>query len=131
MEDLHGYLLPSVVLCLEHGVVNGDVLLDVALRELNLLILARPIHAHECPVGHGNGPAENQSQEEVGLEATTVEKREDTLDKPWYDDNEGSKVDVVEGPIAIVETLYGRILDGRGISLAESVVGHHCDGGRS
>lgn len=124
MENLHRDLFFAVILCLELGVVNGNVLLEVPLGQLDFLVLALPIHAHNRPVGNSHWKAEQQKQEDIGLEATTVHDGQNTLDQPRDDYDEGTEVNVVEGAVAFVQPFDGGIFDGRGICLADSVEGH-------
>ena len=72
VEDLHGNLLLGKVLCLELGVLDGDVLLDIAARKLDLLVDTGTVRAHDGPVGGGDGDAEEKDKEDVGLEAAVA-----------------------------------------------------------
>jgi hypothetical protein len=131
VKDLHRDLLLAVVLSLEPRVVNGDVFLDVAFRQNDLLVLTLAVHTHESPVRHRDRKAEDQEEEEIGLEPTTVDDGQDALDEPWHDDDEGGEVEVVERTVALHKTDYGRIFDRWGVRRVHGFDGHSGDHGRS
>ena len=113
-----------MVLRLELWVVNSDVLLDIALRKLDFVILARTIHAHKRPVRHCYWHTEEQEHENIRLEAASTNEGKHALDEPWDDDDDGGKVDVAECAVALCEALDGRVLNRRGVRRANRVVGH-------
>lgn len=124
MEDLHGDLLLGVVFSLEVGVVNRDILLQVPARQLDLLILTPAEPAHYSPVADCHRNTQKHQEEEIGLETTMVNDREYTLDDPWHDYDEGGKMYVVEGAIALGEAFNGSILDGWRVCGTDSEVRH-------
>ena len=126
VEDLHGDLLLAKVLCLELGVLDGDVLLDVTAGELDLLVLAGAVHAHDCPVGNGDGDAHDEDKEEVSLEAATTEDGEGPLDDPGDAEDEGGEVEVGEVAIALSEADERRVFDGGGGRDGDGVGRHGC-----
>ena len=81
VHELHGDLFLAVVLCLELGIVDGEVLFDVLAWQLYAFILTSTKHTHECPVGYRHGYTENDDKKEVGLEAATVDERNEPFDK--------------------------------------------------
>ena len=124
VEDLHGDLLLAKVLCLEFGVLDGDVFLDVTARKLDLLVLAGAVHAHRGPVRDGDGDTEKNDKEDVCLEAAMAEDRQSALDEPWDAEDEGGEVEVVEGAVALCEADEGRVLDGGCVCLCDGEGGH-------
>ena len=114
MEHLHGDLLLAKVLCLEFGVLDGDVFLDVTARKLDLLVLAGAVHAHRSPVRDGDGDTEKDNEEDVCLEAAMAEDRQSALDEPWDAEDEASKLGVGEVAVALGEADEGGIFDGGG-----------------
>ena len=118
VEDLHGDFLPSMVLGFQLGVVNGDILLDVAVGKDDFLVFPLAIHTHKCPIRHSHRYSEEEDHEKVCLEPAIVHDWEHALDNPWYDDDQGGEVQVAESAIAIVETLYGCVLYGWCVCLA-------------
>ena len=124
MEDLHGNLLLAVVLLLQLGVVDRDVLFKVALRELDLVVLALAVHAHERPVAHRDGDTEDNEDEQVRLKTATVDDGEDALCNPWDTNNEDGEVEVAEMAVALGEALYRGIFYGGDVGRLYGVVGH-------
>lgn len=105
VEDLHRDLLFAVVLCLELGVVNRDIFLHMPTRKLDLLVLARAVSAHDRPVCDGDGHAEQNDHEDVGLQPAAVDEGKHALDEPWNNNDRSSQLDIGEVAIAFVETL--------------------------
>ncbi len=115
VEDLDGDLLLCKVLCLELWVCDGDVLLDVAAGELDLLVLAGAVGAHDCPVGDSDGEAEEEDEEEVGLEAAMGDDGEGALDEPGDAEDEGGELVVGEVAVALREPDERCIFNGGGV----------------
>ena len=111
MEDLHRNLLLAFVKLLQLGVVDSDVLLDVLARKSDLLIPPRAVDAVECPVGNGSDGSKKNDTEEVGFEATVLHDWDEGLEDVGHDDDESTKMDVVEGTIPLVKANERRIFD--------------------
>lgn len=116
MHYLHWDLLLPMILCLQLRVVNRDVLLDVLSRQRDLLVLPRPIHTHQRPVRDRNRHAQKEHKEQIRLEAAPVNEGEHTLDEPWDSEDEGGKVDVVEGAVTLSERDKRRVFIDGGVS---------------
>lgn len=102
MPRLHGNLgLDVAVLCLQLGVFDDKV---VGLRSAGkpaLFVLARPVHAIEGPVGHGDGEAEEDDEEDVEPgEQPDMDERDDFADKAWSQDDGGDELDIGEATVA-------------------------------
>ena len=125
VEDLHGDLLLAKVLCLELGVLDSDVFLDVAAGKLDLLVLAGAVHTHDGPVADGDGEAEEEDKEDISLEAAIAYDGDGPLDEPGHAENEGGELVVGEVAVALREANEGRIFNGGGVRDGDGV-GRHC-----
>ena len=130
VEDLHRNLLLAEVLGLELRVLDGDVLLDIAARKLDLLVDTGTVRAHDGPVGGGDGDAEEKDKEDVGLEAAVAKDGEGALDEPGDAKDEGGELGVGEVAIALGETDEGGVLDGWGVGDFDRVGRHDARHGR-
>jgi len=115
VEDLNRDFVLAGVQLLQLGVMDSDVLLNVFAGQDNLFVLARTKVAHDGPIGNGDGDAEEENHEEVGLEATILDDGNERLDNVRHDEDEGGQLIVGEGPIALGEADEGRVLNRREI----------------
>lgn len=55
VEDLHGNFLLAFVQLLELGVIDGDVVVNILARQLNLFVFSASVNAHKGPVTDSRG----------------------------------------------------------------------------
>lgn len=119
VEDLHGNLIPSLVELLEDIVLDSNVGLDVPARQNNLFIASATDITHDSPVGDGGGQTRNHKKEDIGLEASAVEKGQKPFEDIGYSDDKTSQVEVVKRATALCEPDKRRVLDSWRIGDAE------------
>lgn len=113
VEDLHGDLVFRGVEALELLVLDGDVVLNVLAWEDDLFVATTTNMAHDSPVCNGGRDARDDKEEEVGLDAATVDERKEPLEDVGDTDDECGEVEVAEGAISLCKTKLGGVLDSR------------------
>ena len=111
MEDLHGNLFLSFVKLLQFGVLDVDIFLNVLARQHDFLVPATTVNTVESPVANSCGSARQKEHEKVGFEPSIFDNREEALDDIRNDDEEGSKMIVVECTVSFSKAYQRRVFD--------------------
>jgi hypothetical protein len=111
VEGFHGDLAPPAVLNLIGIVLEGQVVLDGAAWELDLLVLAGDEGRRDIPEGDQDGDGGEEGKEDCGLQAAP-----DFPGQVEGDDEEDGEEEGVGKPVtARAVGGEGSILDGRGL----------------
>jgi hypothetical protein len=108
VEGLHGDLVPSTVLELIRMVLEGQVVLDWAARELDFFVLAGDEGRRDTPEGDEDRDGGEEAEEDCGLQATT------DLPRQVEGDNEEEKEEELVGKAVTTGAVRreGSIFDG-------------------
>jgi len=111
MEELHGHLLLALVHLFELVVLDSDILLDVLAGQCDLLVSPRTINTVKSPIPHCSRGASQEEHEQIRLEAAIFNDGKESLEDIRNDQNEGSKMVIVEGAVALGKTDKWGIFD--------------------
>lgn len=97
VEELHGDLCLSLVLCLEFGILDVHVLFDVLSGEDSIVANSEVESTHQEPVADRR--RESSDEEEEDIARLEGEVGDEAGEEVGHDEDESRELQVAEGPV--------------------------------